>query len=87
MNCIYNNIIFIYSVYTGPVQVRPGSDPKVRSTHHPDLDLQNLGPVHPPLTRTLGPMGSVRSGPRSVRARTGLRTVYLALALQVRSGH
>ena len=63
----------------GSVWVRTRSDPKVRSTHHLDLDLAKLGPVHPPLARTLGPIGSVWSGPRSARARTGPWTVYVRM--------
>ena len=60
----------------GPVQVWTQSDPKVQSTHYLDLDLQNWVRSTLSLAQTLGPMGSVRTGPRSVRARTGPRTVY-----------
>ena len=55
---------------------RPGLTPGVWSTHHLDLDLQKWVQSTLSLARTLGPMGSVRSGPGSARARTGLRTVY-----------
>ena len=68
------NIILISPI--GRSDPGPGSEPKVQSTHHLDLDLQKWVQVHLSMARTLGPIGSVRSGPRSARVRTELRTVY-----------
>lgn len=56
----YNNNT-LYTQYEVPVQVRPGSNPKVRSTHCLDLDLENWVRSNLSLARTLGPMGSVRT--------------------------
>ena len=56
----------------GPNRVRPQG-----SVHSaPGPGPTKLGPVHLSLARTLRPMGSVRSGPRSARSRTEPRTIY-----------
>src|SRR5271168_695681 len=54
----------------------PGPTPRSSSLTNEDLDLRNWVRSTLSLARTLGPMGSVRSGHRSERARTDPRTVY-----------
>ena len=53
----------LYYKNKGPVQVQTQSEPKVQSTHHLDLALQNWVRSTLALAWTLGTMGSVRSGP------------------------
>ena len=64
-------------MFAGWVRVRTRSDPKGRSTKQLALAPSYTGPGQQYLARTLGPPCGVRSGPRSARARTGPRTVYL----------
>src|ERR1700678_1471825 len=66
---------------------RSGPGPDLDRPQGPGQEVAGPGPLYRgpgqrSLARTLGPPFAVRSGPRSVRVRTGLRTVYAALEVR-----